>query len=188
MGDLKERQREHERFICNALGIKLCVREVEYTKVLKTERRLDCTTRTLSTILDISFKEALKKQLLLAVEYETPHGNYIEITEEILKSHGFNRIKIGVVDHISVAEFMCTHKTGKYVIIADGHMIAYIDGTWYDNKDNFNKVDLFLTKYVAFAFTNQKIKEKELIINKNEYVEEKEYERKNSIKEMDREF
>lgn len=67
-------------------------------------------------------------------------------------------------------------------------MIAYIDGTWYDNKANFNKADLFLTKYVAFAFTNQKIKEKELIINKNEHVEEKEYERKNSIKEMDREF
>lgn len=81
---------------------------------------------------------------------------------------------------------MCTHKTGKYVIIADGHMIAYIDGTWYDNEDNFNKVDLFLTKYVAFAFTNQKIKDKELMINDN--TEEKEYERKNSIKEMDREF
>ena len=53
MGELKERQREHERFICNALGIKLCVREVEYTKVLKTETRQDCSTRTLSTILGI---------------------------------------------------------------------------------------------------------------------------------------
>lgn len=176
MKNLRERQKEHERFICDTLGIKLCVREVEYSKVLKTERRQDCSTRTLSTILGISYQEALKKQLLLAVEYEMPYGNYIEITEEILKSNGFNRIKIGLIDHISVAEFMCTHKTGKYAIIAGGHMIAYIDGTWYDNEYNFDKVDLFLTKYVAFAFTNQKIKEKELIINDNEQVEEKEYE------------
>ena len=49
MKNLRERQKEHERFICDTLGIKLCVREVEYSKVLKTERRRDCSTRTLST-------------------------------------------------------------------------------------------------------------------------------------------
>ena len=164
MGKLEERQKEHERFICDTLGIKTKVKEEKYNKELKVARR-DCTTRAISTVLNVPFKEVLQKQLLIAVEYEMPLAGYIEISEKILKMNGFNKMKINLTDHISVAEFMCKHKKGKFVIVAAGHMLAYIDGVWYDNKDNFHKIDLFLAQYVAFAYTNQKIKEKELLIN-----------------------
>ena len=187
MGELKERQKVHERFICDTLGIKTKVKEEKYAKELKVTRR-DCTTRALSTVLNIPFKEVLQKQLLFAVEYEMPLAGYIEISEKILKHYGFNKMKINMIDHISVAEFMYKHKKGKFIIVAAGHMIAYMNGVWYDNEVNFHKIDMFLAQYVAFAYTNQKIKEKELLINKNDYVEVKEHERKDTIKEMDREL
>ena len=62
MGDLKERQKEHERFICDTLGIKTKVKEEKYSKELKVTRR-DCTTRALSTVLNIPFNEVLSRFL-----------------------------------------------------------------------------------------------------------------------------
>jgi len=187
MSEIRERKEKHERFICDTLGIGLKIREIEY-KDKDAIKRQDCTTRAMSTVLDIPFIEVLKKQLSLAIEFEQTHSGYIKISEKILKEYGFNRMKISLSEHISVGEFMYKRKTGKYVIVAGGHMIAYMDGVWYDNEGCFSKADTFLVQYVAFAFTNQKIKEKELLINKNDYMEVKEHERKNSIKKMDREL
>lgn len=53
---------------------------------------------------------------------------------------------------------MSTHKKGRYDISADGHIVAYINGTWYDDKDNFRGPDYFLVQKVGAIFYESKNK------------------------------
>jgi len=54
---------------------------------------------------------------------------------------------------ITIAEFMYNHKHGRFAIVGGGHMIAYIEGVWWDTLYNIdNRIDNFVGEHVFFAF------------------------------------
>lgn len=155
----KKELKKHERFICDYLGIKLRLYKIDYKYLEGPKCRRDCTTRTITRLLNIPYQDVLKKQLELALEYEQVHANYYKITIDILSEYGYEMKRIKSKDrYISVGEFMATHKKGRYAISANGHIVAYINGTWYDDKDNFRGPDYFLVQKVGAIFYESKNK------------------------------
>lgn len=130
-------------FITNyILGIDTCIHNIEYNDKFNNKRK-DCSTRTLSKLLDINYYEILKMQLNKALDYGTIHANYLPIVEDILKEYNYYRLYIEE-NKITVGEFMYTNKHGKYAICSNGHIIAYIDGIWYDNESMLKYSDQFI--------------------------------------------
>ena len=68
----------------------------------------------------------------------TVWGNY-------LKSLGFNRHTIpnSCPDCYTVADFCIEHTTGTYILATGTHVIAVIDGTYYDAWDSGNEVPAY---------------------------------------------
>lgn len=155
----KKELKKHERFICDYLGIKLRLYKIDYKYLEGPKCRRDCTTRTIARLLNIPYQDVLKKQLELALEYEQVHANYYKITMDILSEYGYEMKRIKSKDrYISVGEFMATHKKGRYAISANKHIVAYINGIWYDDKDNFRCADYFLVQRVDAIFYESKNK------------------------------
>lgn len=133
--------KKEEKFIADMLGIKLRNYNIKYKQKIPGPRK-DCTTRALSRLLNIEYYDVLKMQLSEAYNIGTVHANYEKVTENILSNAGYITIKVN--RRQSVAQFMYEHKTGRYAIVAGGHIVAYINGTWYDDELNFNNVNAFL--------------------------------------------
>lgn len=155
----KKEIKKHERFICDYLGIKLRLYKIDYKYLEGPKLKKDCTTRTIARLLNIPYQDVLKKQLELALEYEQVHANYYKITMDILSEYGYEMKRIKSKDrYISVGEFMATHKKGRYAISANRHIVAYINGTWYDDKYNFRCPDYFFVQKVGAIFYESKNK------------------------------
>lgn len=146
--------KKHERFVTESLGIKMETKNVIYTTHTSIRERCDCITRALSTILNIPYDDVFKLQLELSYEHKLLPDNNL-ILKDILNRMDFYSMNIQPFE-ISVAEFMCSHKNGKYIIVANGHATAFIDGVWYDNDVTFNMADKFILSKIKYVFTNQK--------------------------------
>ena len=94
---------------------------------------MDCTTRTISRLLNIPYDDVLKLQFKIAYEYGILHPNYDDITKDILTSYGYKRVLM-VATHQSVAQFMYEHKEGRYAIAGAKHILTCINGVWYDDN------------------------------------------------------
>lgn len=155
----KKEIKKHTKFICTALGIKVQVYNIDYKCLEGSKMRNDCTTRTITRLLNIPYQEVLKKQLELAIKYEQVHANYYKIVADILSEHGYEMKRIPHKDrYISVGEFMATHKKGRYAISANGHIAAYINGVWYDDQNSLRQPDFFLVQIVRDIFYESKNK------------------------------
>ena len=152
----KEDINRHERFVTESLGIKMETKNVIYTTHTSIRERCDCITRALSTILDIPYNDIFKLQLKLSYEHKLLPDNNL-ILKEILNKKNFHNMDIQPFE-ISVAEFMCSHKNGEYVIVANGHATVFINGIWYDNDTVFNMADKFILSKIKYVFTNKKSK------------------------------
>ena len=141
---------KENRFIVDALGIKLRHNNFDY-KTKLPKRRMDCSTRTISRLLNIPYDDVLKLQFKIAYNYGMLHPNYDDITRDILTSYGYKRISIAAT-HQSVAQFMYEHKEGRYAIAAAKHILAYINGTWYDDNQNLIAPDLYIVQKVAYVY------------------------------------
>ena len=142
-----------QRFLIDLLGIKIKRYNIKYDKFNNVDNRMDCSTRTLSKILCLSYNDVLNMQLKYGLEFQMLHSNYICITKAIL--YNFNYKRVEIVKNTSVAEFMYKHKTGKYVLITSKHMIAYIDGVWYDNDYCLKCPDKFLVETLKYVYTDK---------------------------------
>ena len=153
MSDSTVIKRKPDRFLLDILGIKIKKFNIKYIDNGKTNpdvsHRFDCTTRSLSRVLNIPYYDILKMQLERAIEYSIPRANYLKITEDILKEYGYSKIK---VKKQTAAQFMYEHKEGRYVIFVESHAFAYINGTWYDNDHCFAGINNFLTARILCAY------------------------------------
>ena len=141
---------KENRFIVDALGIKLRHNNFDY-KTKLPKRRMDCSTRTISRLLNMSYDDVLKLQFKITYEYGILYPNYDNTTKDILTSYGYKRIPM-VTTHQSIAQFMYEHKEGRYAIAAGRHILAYINGVWYDDNQNLIAPDLYIVQKVAYVY------------------------------------
>ena len=104
----------------------------------------DCVIRALAEIMGYSWEKAYAE---LSVEGMANHDlwnkNYVWIN--YLRKKGFNRAVIPNTcpDCYTIEDFCADHPVGQYVVGTGTHVVAVIDGDYYDTWDSGKEVPIF---------------------------------------------
>lgn len=107
-------------------------------------RTVDCTIRAISTALgqdwEVTFMGTSEKAFELKDMQSANHvwGAY-------LKSRGWKRhvIPNECPDCYTVKDFCAEHPHGAFILALDGHVVAVMDGNYYDTWDSGDEVPMY---------------------------------------------
>lgn len=105
------------------------------------KRTGDCVIRMLTKIFNLTWDEAyLKLSTVVLREYEMPSDN--TIWELYLKEHGFSKrlLPTNCPRCMSVYEFCERFPVGTFVVCTGSHVVAVIDGLYFDAWDSGDEV------------------------------------------------
>lgn len=104
----------------------------------------DCTIRAISRVLNLSWK---RTYLHLALQgflmFDMPSAN--RVWGQFLKSKGFQKFQIPDTcpDCYSIRDFCYDYPQGTYVVGTGEHVVAVIDGNYYDSWDSGNEIPIY---------------------------------------------
>jgi hypothetical protein len=98
----------------------------------------DCTARALTLALDTDWETAFFLLALNACKMGVVQMDIREVWWSVLRQHGFEREDLtqSCPDCYTVAEFCKDHPDGLYIVGTDRHVVACINGDWYDSFDS----------------------------------------------------
>lgn len=104
----------------------------------------DCTIRALSKVFNCSWKEAFKRQIPYCLKYQVTSAFDCPTKQAkvILKELGFEYRSIKVPKgskRPTVESFTKEHTTGRYIVNVARHVVAIVDGKYYDTWDSGDK-------------------------------------------------
>ena len=103
----------------------------------------DCVIRALTKVLDISWEQAFIELAIQAfLMSDMPSSN--SVWGALLKSKGFSKhvIPDSCPDCYTIKDFATDH-SGIYVACTGTHVVAVIDGVYFDSWDSGNEVPIF---------------------------------------------
>jgi len=104
----------------------------------------DCTIRAISKIIERDWKQTYLRLVSQGYKmYDMPSAN--RVWGEFLRSQGFVRRTIPSTcpDCYTVREFCTDHSAGSYVLGTGEHVIAVVDGDYYDSWDSGNEIPIY---------------------------------------------
>ena len=104
----------------------------------------DCTIRALSKALGKTWEQVYCGVVLDGFSMgDMPSSN--AVWGSYIKRNGFSRhiIPESCPDGYTVREFCDDHPTGTYVLCISGHVVAVVDGDYYDTWDSGDCVPLY---------------------------------------------
>ena len=104
----------------------------------------DCVIRALTKVLGLTWDEVyIKVTFKGLVLHDMPELNHV--WSAVLRDHGFTRHIIPNTCPVcyTVREFCMDNPVGRYVVCLDGHVVACIDGDYYDAWDSGDGVPIF---------------------------------------------
>ena len=107
----------------------------------------DCAVRGISTILNKRWEEVYDDLCVLGRQmHDMPSSN--AVWSEYLYQLGFSRriIPDSCPACYTVRRFCDDHKTGAYVLATGSHVIAVIDGNYYDTWDSGDEIPVYYFK------------------------------------------
>lgn len=114
---------------------------VYYNPNPKHKNTTDCVIRMLTKVFDLTWDEAyIKLSTVVLAEYEMPSSNYI--WEKYLTDNGFTKSLLPTFCPacITVREFSRQFNNGVYVACTGSHVVAVIDGDYFDAGDSGDEV------------------------------------------------
>lgn len=107
----------------------------------------DCTVRAISLVLDKSWEDTYLDLCVYGLKYsDMPSANHV--WGAYLTDKGYTRhiIPNSCPNCYSVKQFTKEHKKGSYILALHGHVVAVIDGDYYDSWDSGNEIPLYYWK------------------------------------------
>lgn len=101
----------------------------------------DCVIRAVSKLFDISWEEAYDEVAREgAVMHNMPSAN--EVWGQYLREHGYSRYTLpNTCPHCTIiSEFCNQHPYGRYALCTGTHVVAAIDGYYFDTGDSGDEV------------------------------------------------
>lgn len=104
----------------------------------------DCTVRAISRVLKQDWYEAYLGIVIRGyMTCDMPSAN--RVWGEFLKTKGFNKkfIPSTCPDCYTIKDFCKDHPTGTYVLGTGDHVVAVINGDYFDTWDSGNEVPIY---------------------------------------------
>lgn len=123
-------------------------RYIYYNPNPKKKRASDCVIRAITKITGLTWDEAyLALSSVVLSEYDMPSSN--DIWEEYLMSLGYRKSLLpDTCPHCyTIRDFAYDHPRGKYVACTGSHVVAVIDGIYYDAWDSGDEVVSYFFAY-----------------------------------------
>ena len=117
---------------------------IRYNRNPIDRRTIDCTIRAISTIENKSWERVYWGVCAMGSKmYSMPSAN--DVWGKYLDVMGYHR---GILPNTcpacyTVRDFCRDFPTGEYIVGTGSHVIAVIDGDWYDTWDSRDEVLLF---------------------------------------------
>lgn len=104
----------------------------------------DCVIRAIATVMDLTW-DAISADLSMLQLKVHDMQNSDSVWGEYLYQNGFTK---GILPHpcpncVTVKEFCQIFPRGRYVVATGSHVIAVIDGNYYDTSDTGNEVLIY---------------------------------------------
>ena len=104
----------------------------------------DCTVRMLCRLEGFSWLEAFDRLVDISRrEYRMPSSD--KNWETILSSFGYKKYMLppSIPDWYTIRDFCRDNPRGKYAIKTTGHVVAVVDGDYYDSFDSGDKEPMY---------------------------------------------
>ena len=104
----------------------------------------DCTIRAISKVTNQTWKQTYLDLLTQGfIMYDMPSSN--RVWSELLKMYGFRKFYISDMcpDCYTIKEFCYDHPIGEYVVGTGEHVVAVINGNYYDSWDSGNEIPIY---------------------------------------------
>ena len=113
----------------------------------KNKRVGDCAVRAISKAIGMEWSDAYTNLCAEGLIFkDMPSSNYV--WGMFLKKHGFEEHMISSVcpQCVTVEQFAKEHPKGRFVLATQNHVVAVIDGTYFDTWDSGNEIVLYYYK------------------------------------------
>lgn len=107
-------------------------------------RTIDCSVRAISKVLDKDWEEIYIGLCAEGLMYkDMPSSAYV--IGMYLRKHGYEQKFIPYIcpDCTSVRKFSEQHNKGKFVLVTEEHMVAVVDGDYYDTWDSGDEIVIY---------------------------------------------
>lgn len=107
----------------------------------------DCTVRAISKALGQSWEQTYVEIFLQGfMMYDMPSAN--AVWGAYLRKKGFSRhvVPDERPDCYTVEDFCCDNPDGIYILALPGHVIAVVDGDYYDTWDSGGEIPMYYWK------------------------------------------
>lgn len=104
----------------------------------------DCTVRAISTALNQEWETTYIGMVLQGfIMCDMPSANHV--WGAYLKSKGFTRriLENTFPDYYTVSDFCRDNPCGIFILAISGHVVAVIDGDYYDTWDSGNEIPIY---------------------------------------------
>lgn len=104
----------------------------------------DCTIRAISKVTNQTWKQTYLDLLTQGfIMYDMPSSN--RVWSELLKLYGFKKFPIPDMcpDCYTIREFCYDHPVGEFVVGTGEHVVAIINGDYYDSWDSGNEIPIY---------------------------------------------
>lgn len=104
----------------------------------------DCTIRAISCVLNLSWKRTYLYLVFQGLSMnDMPSAN--RVWGQFLKSRGFikHQIPDTCPDCYTIKDFCYEHPYGTYVVGTGEHVVAVIDGNYFDSWDSGNEIPIY---------------------------------------------
>lgn len=117
---------------------------VKYNANPSKNRTVDCVIRAICTIENKSWREVFfDLAALSAIDYTMPDTN--EVWGKYLWQLGYERFSLPNTCPrcYTVRDFCMDNPYGSFILATGDHVIAVMDGNWYDTWDSGDEVPIF---------------------------------------------
>lgn len=104
----------------------------------------DCTIRAISKVIDRDWKEVYLGLVIQGYTmFDMPSAN--RVWAEFLRSKGFKKQNIpdSCPQCYRVRDFCIDHPIGRYILGTGEHVIAVVDGNYYDSWDSGLEIPIY---------------------------------------------
>jgi len=106
------------------------------------KRAGDCTVRAISKVMGKSWDEVYIGLCTYGLKlYDMPSSN--AVWGEYLKDNGYTKHIVNCPGCYTVEDFTNEHRQGSYLLALSGHVVASVDGDFYDTWNSGSEIVIY---------------------------------------------